>query len=86
MSEFTNGFGKPIETKKRILIPEQEYEELKSQVVELKLEVDAKQARIDELMLEFCPNEMSQEQLDNWGKHQVPADPQSILDLCSSLG
>jgi len=31
------------------------------------------QARIDELMLEYCPDEMTPEQLDNWGKHQVLA-------------
>ena len=30
----------------------------------------AKQARIDELMLEYCPNEMTEEQLEEWSKHQ----------------
>lgn len=39
------------------------------------LEKDAahKQARIDALMLEFCPEEMSKEQVAEWAKHQVPA-------------
>lgn len=56
--------------------------ELEAQVAELKLELGVKQARIDELMLEYCPDEMSQEQMDNWAKHQVPADPQpSIKDI-----
>ena len=56
--------------------------ELEDEVAKLKLEIADKQARINELMLEYCPGEMSQEQLDNWGKHQVPADPQpSIKDL-----
>ena len=31
----------------------------------------AKQAKIDALMLEFCPGEMSQEQRDEWAKHQI---------------
>jgi len=60
--------------------------ELEAEVAELKLEVAAKQARIDELMLEYCPDEMPQEQLDNWSNHQVPADPQPIIDMCSSRG
>lgn len=60
--------------------------ELEDEVAKLKLEIADKQARINELMLEYCPGEMSQEQLDNWTKHQVPANPQSIIDLCSSRG
>jgi hypothetical protein len=28
------------------------------------------QAEIDRLMLEYCPNEMSAEQVEEWGKHQ----------------
>ena len=32
-----------------------------------------KQAKIDALMLEYCPSEMSQEQLDTWAAHQRPA-------------
>ena len=31
------------------------------------------QARIDELMLEYCPDEMTHEQLDEWARHQIPA-------------
>jgi hypothetical protein len=33
----------------------------------------AAQARIDELMLEYCPEEMTDEQLATYAKHQVPA-------------
>lgn len=40
------------------------------------------QSRIDELMLEYCPNEMTKDQLDNWAEHQRPVDesklPESI--------
>ena len=48
--------------------------------------IDRLQSQIDSLMLEFCPERMTETQKENWAKHQVPADPQSILDLCSSLG
>jgi hypothetical protein len=31
------------------------------------------QARIDALMLEYCPDEMADEQRAEWARHQVPA-------------
>ena len=31
------------------------------------------QARIDELMLEYCPDEMTPDQLAEWERHQIPA-------------
>jgi hypothetical protein len=40
----------------------------------LTVEVNAKQARIDALMLEFCPDEMSDEQKAEWARHQCPVD------------
>lgn len=42
--------------------------------------LDAKQAKIDALMMEFCPGEMSKEQREEWAKHQqpVPADAERI--------
>jgi hypothetical protein len=33
----------------------------------------AAQARIDELMFEYCPNDMSPEQKKRWAKSQKPA-------------
>lgn len=38
---------------------------------ELRREVGAKQARIDELMLEYCPDEMTPEQLEEYSNAQV---------------
>ncbi len=35
----------------------------------------AKQARIDALMLEFCPGEMSAEQRAEWARNQKPGKP-----------
>lgn len=33
----------------------------------------SKQAKIDALMLEYCPDEMTPEQLEEWGRNQVPS-------------
>lgn len=35
--------------------------------------LDAKQAKIDALMLEYCPDEMTDAQREEWGKHQRPS-------------
>lgn len=35
-------------------------------------ECGAKQAQIDRLMLEYCPDEMTDEQLADWGRNQKP--------------
>lgn len=34
---------------------------------------EEKQAQIDRLMLEYCPDEMTLAQIDNWQQHQRPA-------------
>ena len=41
-------------------------------------QLDAAQAKIDALMLEYCPDEMTPEQLERWGECQV-AVPESEL-------
>ena len=42
----------------------------------------AAQAKIDALMLEYCPDEMTHEQLSSWASHQVTATPdeQAAID------
>lgn len=55
---------------------------LEEQVHELQGTVESMQAQLDALMLEFCPDRMTEAQKENWAKHQVPADPQpSVKDL-----
>ena len=39
-------------------------------VLPLERELSAAQAKIDSLMLEYCPDDMTQEQIENWAKHQ----------------
>lgn len=59
-----------------------EKESLKIQVLYLMRALHAKQAKIDALMLEFCPGEMSKEQRDEWAEHQRPADDVSGCAVC----
>ena len=40
------------------------------EVLSLRQQLAAAQAQIDALMLEFCPEEMTKEQLDEWAKNQ----------------
>jgi len=46
------------------------------EIAKLTEQLAAKRAEVDALMLEYCPSEMSQEQLDNWAAHQRPAKEQ----------
>ncbi len=43
------------------------------------------QAKLDRLMLEYCPEEMSKEQMEEWAKHQVPAGPEAEARLNAAL-
>jgi len=38
------------------------------------------EAKIDALMLEYCPDEMTTEQLENWERHQVPVECETELE------
>ena len=48
-------------------------EELERRNAELEAALNAKQAEIDRLMLEYCPDEMTIEQVKEWERHQRPA-------------
>lgn len=37
--------------------------------------IDSMQAKIDALMLEYCPDEMTTEQKQEWARNQIEADP-----------
>jgi len=39
------------------------------------------QAKIDALMLEYCPDEMTPEQLANWGANQRPVSPEVQTEI-----
>lgn len=47
---------------------------------------DSNQARIDELMMEYCPDEITGDQLEEWGKHQrlvTDAEVKASMDSSS---
>ena len=46
---------------------------------------DALQARLDALMLEFCPDEMTEAQKDNWVEHQRPVSDDTQQEIDSAL-
>ena len=46
----------------------------------------ALQAKIDALMLEYCPDEMTPEQRANWAAHQRPVDPKLQAEIEAAIG
>lgn len=56
-----------------------------TQIDELKAEVVSKQATIDSLMLEYCPDEMTQSQMDEWASHQAPVKSSESYDVITIL-
>ena len=46
---------------------------------------DDRQARIDALMLEYCPDEMTEAQKENWAKHQRPVSDDTQREIDSAL-
>lgn len=45
---------------------------LQIELFKLQKDYESKQAELDSVMLEYCPDEMSKEQMANWEAHQVP--------------
>ena len=52
----------------------------KAVIEQLRIELDSKQAKIDMLMLEYCPEEMTQAQKDEWAANQVPANSADLQE------
>ena len=57
------------------------------EISRLRQEIEAQQAMIDDLMLEYCPDDMNPEQLENWAKNQSEEDRvQKVLEELTRLG
>ena len=41
------------------------------EIAALREYIEQLEAKIDRLMLEYCPEQMIQEQLDNWSNHRI---------------
>lgn len=54
---------------------ENENRRLKLDLEEARRESECRQSKIDSLMLEYCPDEMTPEQVAEWGRHQRRYDP-----------
>lgn len=56
-------------------------------ITQLSKEKCALQAKIDSLMLEFCPEEMTPEQIERWGENQVVSNysTKDNIITCESL-
>lgn len=52
----------------------------------LKAERNDRQAKIDMLMLEYCPGEMTIGQFEEWGKRQQPASAEHSAEIDAALG
>lgn len=65
-----------------------ECEAAADEIVRLRAERDALQARVDALMQEYCPDEMTREQRATWAAHQQPVAPavQSAIDAALREG
>ena len=49
-------------------------------------QVMALQAKLDEVMLEYCPDEMTDDQKAEWARHQQPVSEQEQRDIDAVLG
>ncbi|MDB9980560.1 hypothetical protein OAD61_00460 [bacterium] len=56
----------------------QEEKVLKQRIAELEADKAELQMKLDNVMFEYCPDEMSQEQTNNWAKYQQPAKEQAL--------
>ncbi len=51
----------------------------------MRSQIVKQQAKIDALMLEYCPDELTSEQRENWARHQVPVSKAEQNELEESL-
>ena len=58
---------------------------LEAQLEAARNEAASKQATIDALMLEYCPDAMSEEQLEEWNRHQAAAEEEIFARIDAAL-
>lgn len=58
---------------------------LSRELSEARADAAAKQARIDALMLEYCPTEMTNAQLAEWAGHQKPVSVERAADIDAAI-
>lgn len=55
------------------------------EIARLTAEIGRLQARIDELMLEYCPDEMTDEQRAEWARHQRSVSPEDQAAIDAAI-
>jgi hypothetical protein len=54
-------------------------------IAELETQLVAAQAHIDALMLEHCPEDMTDEQRERWARHQRPVSKEEAAEINAIL-
>ena len=62
-----------------------EAREMVHRLADLEKQLASKQAKIDTLMEEYCPDEMTEEQMANWAAHQRPATPEETAAIDAAI-
>lgn len=71
--------------RQRLILAEHHAAKIEAFALAVAAKADALQARIDELMLEYCPNEMTEAQKANWARHQKPASNEQQAEIAAVL-
>ena len=65
--------------KEKLQIRDNQLASKKAVIEELEKEKDHLQFLLDSVMLEYCPDEMTEEQIENWSKHQKKSNLETKL-------
>jgi len=55
---------------------------LEAELADARRTIEELQAKVDALMLEYCPDEMTAAQKENWARHQEPCQPPHRPSCC----
>lgn len=71
--------------RRRLVLAEYHAAKIEAFAFSVAAKADALQARIDELMLEYCPEEMTEAQKANWARHQRPVSDEEEAKVVAAL-
>lgn len=55
------------------------------EVIRLRADRDGLQAKLDAVMLEYCPDEMTPYQVENWARHQRRVSPEETAAIQTAI-
>ena len=71
--------------RQRLMLAEHHAAKIEAFAFSVAAKADAIQARLDALMLEYCPEEMTEAQKANWARHQRPVSEDMQQEINSAL-